>query len=129
MVLAVGDDFDQQGVVVGRDDGPLEGGSVVQADAHALPAAEHLQGEAGRLRTWVGSLSKFGPQPRLDRWGPSTRVPAGQPRPWPVTFFISASAQRGREQKRTAGQRGRLGGTEGGSGCPGEGRTRVTGQG
>lgn len=42
VVFAVGDDFDQQGVVMGGDDSPLEGRSVIQADAHALPTPEHL---------------------------------------------------------------------------------------
>lgn len=45
VVFAVGDDLDQQGVVVGGDDSSLEGGSIIQADAHALSAPEHLRGE------------------------------------------------------------------------------------
>lgn len=40
----MGDDFDQQGVIMGGDDGSLEGRSIIQADAHALSAPEHLQG-------------------------------------------------------------------------------------
>ena len=54
VVLAVGDDFDQQGVVVGGDDSALEGRGVVQADAHALPAPEHLR----ERPAWAGRALK-----------------------------------------------------------------------
>lgn len=43
-VLPAGDDFHQEGVVVGGDDGPLEGRGTVQADAHAFAASENLAG-------------------------------------------------------------------------------------
>ena len=47
-VVAAGDDLDQQGVVVRRDDCPLEGRRAVQADAHALAATEDLRTEEER---------------------------------------------------------------------------------
>lgn len=47
-VLAAGDDFDQQRVVVRRDDGALEGRGTVQTDPHAFAAAEYLVGEKRR---------------------------------------------------------------------------------
>lgn len=57
VVFGVGDDLDQQGVVVGGDDSSLEGGRIIQADAHALAAPEHLWGGKGGLRNWVRSQS------------------------------------------------------------------------
>lgn len=47
-VLPAGDDFHQQGVVVGRNDGTLEGRGAVQADAHAFAASEDLPGTEQR---------------------------------------------------------------------------------
>lgn len=55
VVFAVGDDFDEQGVIVWGYDSPLEGRCVIQADAHALSAPEHLWAEASRVRNWAGS--------------------------------------------------------------------------
>lgn len=43
-VFPAGDDFDQQGVVMWRDDGALEGRGAVQTDPHALTTAEDLMG-------------------------------------------------------------------------------------
>lgn len=57
VVLAVGDDFDEQGVIVWGDDSPLEGRRVIQADAHALSAPEHLGMGVSRVRNRVGSGS------------------------------------------------------------------------
>lgn len=65
VVLAVGDDFDQQGVVVGGDDGALEGRGVVQADAHSLPAPEHLRGEASMGRQGAEGRAQVNPNSGL----------------------------------------------------------------
>lgn len=113
VVFAVCDDFDQQGVVVGGDDSPLEGGSVVQADAHALSAPEHLRGEAGGLRGRLGSRGEeAAPGPGWARGG---RAAAGELQLWRVTFrVISASAPR-EAGERTTGQRGGPGGADRGS--------------
>lgn len=43
-VLPAGDDFYQQGVIVGGNDSTLEGRGTVQADAHAFTASEDLAG-------------------------------------------------------------------------------------
>lgn len=53
-VLPAGDDFDQQGVVMRGDHGPLEGRGAVQTDAHALAASEHLTGERTDSLAWRG---------------------------------------------------------------------------
>ncbi|TNN53238.1 hypothetical protein EYF80_036529 [Liparis tanakae] len=47
-VLPAGDDLHQQGVVVRRNDGALEGGGAVQTDAHALAGTEDLEGTEQR---------------------------------------------------------------------------------
>lgn len=43
-VLPAGDDFYQQGVIVGRNNSTLEGRGAVQTDAHAFTAPEDLAG-------------------------------------------------------------------------------------
>lgn len=41
-VLSTGDHFHKQRIVVGRDDGALEGRSAVQTDSHAFATTEDL---------------------------------------------------------------------------------------
>lgn len=62
-------DFDEQGVIVRGDDSSLEGRCIIQADAHALSAPEHLWAQVRRVRNWVLSRSQDVPQPhpRLDK--------------------------------------------------------------
>lgn len=100
VVFAVGDDLDQQGVVVGGDDGSLEGGSVIQADAHALSAPEHLQGEErGQERS--GARVKVRPGPQRDKMheGPQLWVPRSASFcRFPQGSSGSALGQRGRPE-------------------------------
>lgn len=49
VVPRMGDDLDEQGVVVGRDDGAREGRGRVQTDAHALARTEHFNS----ARVWL----------------------------------------------------------------------------
>lgn len=51
----MGNDFDQQGIIMRGDDSSLEGRCIIEADAHALSAPEHLRAE---VRTWVGRGSQ-----------------------------------------------------------------------
>lgn len=82
VVFAVGNDFDEQGVIMWRDDSPLECRRIIQADAHALSAPEHLWAEVSRVRNWVGSrIPDVAPGPAGHMWmwqgaGPSTKVPS-----------------------------------------------------
>lgn len=55
VVFAMGNDFDQQGIIMRGDDSSLEGRCIIEADAHALSAPEHLRAEVG---TWVGRGSQ-----------------------------------------------------------------------
>lgn len=54
VVFAVGNDFDEQRVIVGRYDSPLECRGIVQADAHALTTPENLlpEGSASQQLGW-----------------------------------------------------------------------------
>lgn len=98
VVFGVGDDLDQQGVIVGGDDSSLEGGSVIQADAHALTAPEHLWGGKGGLRSWVRSQSRRQPQPQLHRMHEGSQL-------WLAKFcFISAGAHGGKQGKSTGSE-------------------------
>ena len=51
-----GDHLDEEGVVVGGDDGAGEGAGAVEADAHALARAEHLDPARVRLEALGGVL-------------------------------------------------------------------------
>lgn len=84
----MGDDLDQQGVVVGGDDSSLEGRSIIQADAHALSAPEHLWGKRG-VRKGSEAKVKMQPQPQLDKMGSQL---------WLAKFcFISVGAFGGKQ--------------------------------
>lgn len=89
VVFAVGDDLHQEGVVVGGDDGSLEGRGTVQADAHPLATPEDLEERGQRSRPaqespWTscivtvtdggrGSGAPLPPPPELGLWGCSRR--------------------------------------------------------
>jgi len=55
VIPRMGDDLDEQGVVVGRNDGARKGGGRVQTDAHSLARTEHLNSARVWLETagWV----------------------------------------------------------------------------
>lgn len=59
-VLRAGDDFYQQGVIVGWDDSALEGRSAVQTDAHAFTAPEDLtRPRVKRQTSYNGTMSSI----------------------------------------------------------------------
>lgn len=49
-VLPTGDDFDKQGVIVGGNDGTLEGRGAVQTNSHTFPSSEDLGGATQRRK-------------------------------------------------------------------------------
>ncbi|PAV58836.1 hypothetical protein WR25_08844 [Diploscapter pachys] len=49
VIPRMGDDLDEQGVVVGRNDGAREGRGRIQTDAHSLARTEHLNS----ARVWL----------------------------------------------------------------------------
>lgn len=63
-IFGMGDDFDQQGVVIGGDYGASEGGSTVQTDAHALAGTEYFDSSsvgleiAGRVLCCYSTLNR-----------------------------------------------------------------------
>lgn len=57
-VLPAGDDFNQQGVVVWRNDSSLEGRGAIQTDAHAFTTSEDLTGNRTNELRLMASVSE-----------------------------------------------------------------------